>query len=351
MKKSSHTSTHLFSNSYHSKYRFGIADNGNIYSKNSQPTQDIFCRRLARLYNSKSVISCKTQTIINSMVSALASGNEKIAINTALFPPLHKAILTACDKLSVKIVYFNDNTTLTDTIQQGVKAVILSCVSVDCCYANIHQVKKLCKEYHTPLIIDNTLATVFSCNPLSQGADIVLEMSQLVSVGDEKDHYTTIIERDSFEWLKSNGYSKLYPYRNSSYPFTAYLRAKCRKTNENQNKETQADYYMLCEGLRTLYDRFNLHTKNSYLLIKLLQRYSHSISYNYYNNKSPIFITANLLPEYTQLLKDKLINSTVQNKDQLCTMFNCTSVFFNNNTIHIKIGTEPYSYLRLLFSV
>ncbi len=350
MKKSTHTSTHLFSNNYHSKYRFGLMDNGNIYSKSAQPTRDIFCRRLARLYNSKSIISNKNNLIIENMLSALASGNEKIAISTALFPPLHKAILSACARLCVKIVYFNSLTDLAKAIQQGIKAVILSCVSVDCCFVNIYQAKTLCKKAHTPLIVDNTMATVFSCNPLLQGANIVVEMSQLMSAGDEKNSYTTLLENENFDWLKSNGYSKLYPYRDSSYPLTAYIKAKSKRANQNQDKEMQADYYMLCEGLRTLCDRFGLHSQNSRLLARILQRYSHNISYNYYNNH-PIFITAGLLPEYSEKLKKKLLSSTVKSKEQLCNMYNCTAVFFEKDTLYIKIGTEPYSYLKLLFSI
>lgn len=351
MKKNTHTSTQLFSNSYHSKYRFGLMDNGNVYSKNAQPAQDIFCRRLARLYNSKSILSCKTDIIVESMLSALASGNEKIAVSSAIFPPLHNAILSACNKLGVRIVYFNDFEALTEAVQQNVKAVIMSCVSVDCCYINIHQAKNICKKAEIPFIVDNTIATVFSHNPLLHGANIVIEMSHLVSAGDEQNSYTSIMENGSFNWLKNNGYSKLYPYRNSNYPLTAYTRAKCKRANNVQDKETQADYYMLCEGLRTLYNRFNVHNYNSYMLVKLLQKYAYNVSYNYYNSKHPVFITVDLIPKYTPKLEEKLFISTVKSKEQLCNMFNCTSVYFQENTAYIKIGTEPFGYLKLLFNI
>ena len=43
------TSSFLFTNMSDSERRFGILENGNIYSKNAQPSRDIFQRRMAKL--------------------------------------------------------------------------------------------------------------------------------------------------------------------------------------------------------------------------------------------------------------------------------------------------------------
>ena len=91
------TSSFLFTNMSDSERRFGILENGNIYSKNAQPSRDIFQRRMARLYDCKSSFSNKAYSVSELLLTALASGNEKIALHTATFFPLKKMILSIAD--------------------------------------------------------------------------------------------------------------------------------------------------------------------------------------------------------------------------------------------------------------
>ena len=343
------TSSLLFSNVNDSRIRFGIKDNGNIYSKNAQPAQDIFQRRIARLYNCPTAFSNKTEAVADALLTALAGGNEKIAISSATFPPLYNALLLTAYKKGIKLIEFNSPRSLHSAIEQGVKAVIISSSSLEYGGINILRAGNICYKAKIPFIVDNTVATVFAFNPFCYNVDIVLEMSQLTSAGDEKNSYITLLENSKFNWMYNNKYSKLYPFRKSSAPVTMYVRSRCKNINTYASKEIQSEFYMLCEGLRTLESRINIYSRNIVLLTKLLQNYSDEIFYNFHRQKASLFLKAKILPEYTQLLKEKLSGITVINKNRLFSIYGCTSAYFEDNILYIKSGTEPTGYLIQLF--
>ena len=349
LEKKIKTSSFVFSNVNDSRIRFGICDNGNVYSKNAQPAQDIFQRRIARLYNSYTAFSNKTETVIEALLTALAGGNEKIAVNSTTFPPLYNALLLTAYKKGIKLIEFNSPRSLHSAVEQGVKAVIMSSSSLECCNISVLRAGNICYKEKIPFIVDNTVATVFAFNPFCYNVDIVLEMSQLISAGDEKNSYITMLEKSNFNWMYNNRYSKLYPFRKNNTPLTMYVRSRCKNINTYASKEIQSEFYMLCEGLRTLENRINIYSQNTFLITKLLKKYSDEISYNLHRQKASLFLRAKILPEYTQFLKEKLSGITVLNKNRLFSIYGCTSAYFEDNILYIKSGTEPTGYLTQLF--
>lgn len=345
------TSTFLFSDKSDSKIRFGIEDNGTEYSKSAQPSQDVFTRRIARLYNAKTAYSNKAENIIEPFIMALASGNEKIAVSATVFSMLNDLIISYANSHCIKLVLFEDIKQLKSALKNGVKAVIISTSAINCCTINTAQAGKLCCEYHTPLIVDNTLTTAFNYNPFVDGADFVLEMSQLVSVNEEKNLYITLLERTGFDWLRNNRYSKLFPYRNSTKPVTAFIKSKCKAFNIESNKAIQAEYFSMCEGLRTLNDRIKIHSNNSKFIAGLLSEYCTELSYNFVNNKNSICLTVRLMPEFCDIVKEKLLPVTIYRQERLYSMYSCTAVYFDNDVMYIKAGTEPVGYLKQIFSI
>lgn len=343
------TSTFLFSGKADSEIRFGLEDNGTVYSKSAQPSQDIFERRIARLYSRKIAYSNKAENIIDALLMAIASGNETIAVSTTVFAPLNDLINLSANNHCIKLVWFDDVRQLKSALKNGAKAVILSTSAVNCCAVSTAQASKLCKEYRTPLVVDNTLTTAFNYNPFADDADFVLEMSQLVSVSDEKNLYITILEKSGFDWLYNNRYSKLFPYRNSRKPVTMFIKSKCKTLDTENNKVAQAEFFTMCEGLRTLNQRFNIHSNNNKFISDILQKYCSEISYNFINNKNSICLTAKPTAQFAERVKEKLLPVTFYKQERLYSMYSCTAVYFDNDVMHIKAGTEPASYLKQIF--
>lgn len=349
--QSAKTSTFLFSGKADSGIRFGLEDNGTVYSKTAQPSQDVFTRRIARLYSKKIAYSNKAENIIDALLMALASGNETLAVSTTVFAPLSDLINSSADNHCIRLVMFDDIKQLKSALKNGAKAVILSSSSVNCCAVNTAQASRLCNEYRTPLVVDNTLTTAFNYNPFVDNADFVLEMSHLVSVSDEKNLYITILEKTGFDWLYNNRYSKLFPYHNSHKPVTMFIKSKCKTLDTENNKVAQAEFFTMCEGLRTLNQRFNIHSKNNKFIAEILKKYCSDISFNFINNKNSICLTAKPTAQFAEMVKEKLLPVTFYKQERLYSMYSCTAVYFDNDVMYIKAGTEPKSYLKQIFKL
>lgn len=343
------TSTFLFSDKADCKVRFGIEDNGTAYSKSAQPSQDIFNRRIARLYNKQIAYSNKAENIIDALLMALASGNEKIAVASTVFTPLKSIIEDCANNHSIRLAWFDDIKQLKSALKNGAKAVVLSTSATACCTVSTAQANKLCKEYRTPIVVDNTLTSAFNYNPFVDDADFVLEMSHMVSVSDEKNIYITFMEKSGFDWLYNNRYSKLFPYRNNQKPVTMFIKSKCKTIDIENNKVAQAEFFTMCEGLRTLKQRLNIHSANNKFIVEVLKDYCSDISFNFINNSNSICLTAKPKPEFCEIIKEKLLPITFYKQERLYSMYSCTAVFIEDDIIYIKAGTEPVKYLKQLF--
>ncbi len=347
------TSSFLFTNMSDSERRFGILENGNIYSKNAQPSRDIFQRRMARLYDCKSSFSNKAYSVSELLLTALASGNEKIALHTATFFPLKKMILSIADSHSIRIVMFEKASELENIAKNGVKAVIMSSMSAEYGFLCMKEASSVCRKFNIPLVADNTLTTVFILNPFDFGADLVMELSQLISAGNGKNCYLTLMEKNSLNCLhENNKYIRLFPFLKYSYPITAYLSLKSRRAGLlSGSKEVQAEYYMLCQGLKTLENRIEIHSQNSRIIAETAAGFSSDISYSMFNDRCFLFLR--IAPEKNKIdaVMEKLSDITVRSFSDLFSIYSCTAVYFSEKYMYVKSGTEPTGYLKQLFTI
>lgn len=352
-KQKAKTSSLLFTNIHDSRVRFGIAENGTVYSKNSQPAKDIFQRRMARLYECKSAFSGKAYVTAELLLTALASGNEKIALHTSTLFPLKRIILSVADAHSIKIIAFENISELEHIAKSGIKAVIMSSMSADNNSVCLKEVSEVCKKFSIPFAADNTLTTAFILNPFDFGADLVIELSQLISAGNEKNSYLTLMEKNSLDCLhENNKYIRLFPFLKYSCPVTVYLSSKSRRKGfSSDSKETEAEYYMLCQGLKTLESRVEIHCINSRTIAETAGSFSSDISYNIFNEKCFLFLRITPQKDKVNILKKRLYDITVRGYEDLFSMYNCTSVYFSEKYMCVKAGTEPSGYLKQLFII
>ena len=345
----SKTSAFLFTTPDDSKKRFGIDSNENVYSKDSLPAKDIFQRRMARRYHCPNTISHHAEAVMDILITVLASGNEKIAVHQYCFSPLYKMLNTVAQIHSIKTVEFSDKISLQQAVKSGVKAVFLSSANVDCHVMDIGECADIAHSQNIPLIVDNTVATSCIVNPFDFGADIVIELSGMISVEKNKNTYITLMDNNVFDWSLKNKYIRIFPFLKYPAPFTACMNFKCRKSAPVLNKENQAEFFMLCESLKTLDNRMTVHSRNVKTVAEILTPYTKSICLQIFPDGNAMFLKAVLLPEKSGELKFSLRNVTVRNIKQFYHTYSCTAVFFKGDTIYVRCGTEPENYIHHIF--
>ena len=343
-------SSFLFANSDDSQKRFGIRQNENVYSKDSAPAKDVFQKRMARLYHCDNIICNHTFLILDLMIVALASGNEKIAVHRNCFPALWKTLRYVSELHSIKIAEFTDLFSLEDALKSGVKAVFSSSACVECNCPPVAQTADMAHSYHVPVIIDNTVTTPCIVNPLRCGADLVLQFSDMISALKTKNSYLTVLDNNHFDWSYQNKYIRIFPFLKYAAPFRAYLNFKCKKTAPVLTKENQSEFFMLCEGLKSLDSRMHIHSDNCKTVMKILEKYAVHLTAQTFENGNAMFVKTEIKQEFSASLQSALRNITAKNIEQLYEMYSCTSVFFEKNTLYVQCGTEPETYLQQFFT-
>lgn len=128
-----------------------------------------------------------------------------------------------------------------------------------------------------------------------------------------------------------------------------FIKSKCKTIDIENNKVAQAEFFTMCEGLRTLKQRLNIHSANNKFIVEVLKDYCSDISFNFINNSNSICLTAKPKPEFCEIIKEKLLPITFYKQERLYSMYSCTAVFIEDDIIYIKAGTEPVKYLKQLF--
>ena len=345
----SKSSSFLFSTLNDSKKRFGIENNENVYSKDSQPAKDVFQKRMVRRYHCPDMITHHAKILTDILLSVLASGNEKIAVHQYCFAPLRKILDSVTQIHGIRILEFADEISLRKIADSGIKAVFLSSSCVECENMEITSVKEISHHYHVPLIVDNTLATSCIVNPLELGADIVMVFSGMISVESNKNNYLSLIDGNTFDWAYKSQYIRIFPFLKYAVPLISCMKFKCRKSAPVLNRENQAEFFMLCEGLQTLDNRMTVHSENARTVAQILQPYAKKITLQQFPNGNVMFLKAHLQTEWSEKFRLSLKSISVSNTKQFYHTYSCTSVCQQGDILYIKCGTEPESYIRHLF--
>ena len=204
------TSSYVFHNSQHAADRFGLRDAGNIYGRLTNPTEDIFEKRIAALEGG---------------VAALAVGSGAAALTYALQAVAHKGDHIVAAKniyggtynlLAHTLPDFGIETTFVDpfdydaieaAIQDNTTGIEIETLgNPNSEVVDIERIAKIAHAHNIPLIVDNTFATPYLVRPIEYGADIVVHSATKFIGG----HGTTIggviIDSGNFDWTSSDKY-------------------------------------------------------------------------------------------------------------------------------------------------
>lgn len=146
---------------------------------------------------------------------------------------------------------------------------------------DFNKFSSIAKELNVPLVIDNTLATPYLCNPFDLGANIVVHSTSKYSDGHAQALGGIVVDGGNFNW--NNGkYPELVDPDESyhgisyveSFKESAYI-TKLRVTLLRDLGATPSPFnaYLTNLGLETLHLRMERHSKNALELARWLKHH------------------------------------------------------------------------------
>lgn len=275
----------VFHDSQHAADRFGLKDAGNIYGRLTNPTQDVFERRIASLEGGSAALAVASgAAAINYTITALARSGEHIVASKTIYGGTYNLLAHTLPLSSGITTTFADpyvEGSFEAAIQDNTKAIFIETLgNPNSNIVDIEEIAKVAHRHGIPLVVDSTFATPYLVRPFEWGADIVVH-SATKFIGGHGTAIGGVIIDGGFDWKKSGKYpwiSEPNPsYHGVSFAdaagsaaFVTYIRAILLRDTGSTLSPFHA--FLFLQGLETLSLRVERHVENALKIVDYLNK-------------------------------------------------------------------------------
>lgn len=277
------TTSYVFHDSQHAADRFGLRDAGNIYGRLTNPTQDVFERRIAALEGGSAALAVASgAAAISYTIQSLAKAGENIVAAETIYGGTYNLLAHTLPNygITTKFVDPDAEGAFESAIDENTRAIYIETLgNPNSNIIDIEALAKLAHAHNIPLVVDSTFATPFLLRPIEYGADIVVHSATKFIGGHGTAIGGVIIESGKFDWAKSGKFPQ-FSEPNPSYhgavftqaapgaSFVTYIRAILLRDTGATLSPFHA--FIFLQGLETLSLRVERHAENTKKVIEFL---------------------------------------------------------------------------------
>ena len=280
------TSSYVFRNSDHAAARFGLADAGNIYGRLTNPTEDVFERRIVALEGGVAALAVASgAAAISYTIENLAQNGDHIVAAKNIYGGSYNLLAHTLPQYGIETSFVNifDEEEVKAAIKDNTKAIFIETLgNPNSDVVDIEGIAKIAHDNKIPLVVDNTFATPYLVRPIEYGADIVVHSATKFIGG----HGTTIggviVDSGKFDWEASGKFASLVD-PNPSYHGVSFTKAvgpaafvtKIRAILLRDTGATLSPFhaFFFLQGLETLSLRVERHTENAAKVVEYLKNH------------------------------------------------------------------------------
>ncbi len=280
------TSSYVFRNCDHAAARFGLSDAGNIYGRLTNPTEDVFEKRIAALEGGVAALAVAsgaaavTYTILN-----LAQNGDNIVSAKNIYGGSFNLFEHTLPQYGIETNFvdiFNEEE-VESAINEKTKALYIETLgNPNSDVVDIESVAKIAHKHKIPLVVDNTFATPYLVRPIEYGADIVVHSATKFIGGHGTSIGGVIVDGGKFDWEASGKFDSLTKpnpsYHGISFTQTCGAAAFVTKVRAILLRDTGAtvspfNAFLFLQGLETLSLRVERHTYNALKVVEFLNNH------------------------------------------------------------------------------
>jgi O-acetylhomoserine (thiol)-lyase len=279
------TTSYVFRDADHAAALFNLQEVGYIYSRLTNPTVAVLQERLATLEGGVGAVCCSSghAAQIMALFPLMAPGCNVVA-STRLYGGTVTQFSQTIKRFgwSAKFVDTDDLDAVRDAIDENTRAVFCESIANPGGYVtDIRAIADVADAAGLPLIVDNTTATPYLCNPIAQGATLVVHSTTKYLTGNGTVTGGVVIDSGNFDWSASDKFPSL------SAPEPAYHGLKFHETfgslaftfhgiaiglrDLGMTMNPQAAHYTLM-GIETLSLRMQRHCENAMKVASWLEQ-------------------------------------------------------------------------------
>ena len=270
------TTAYVFRDADHAAALFNLQEVGYIYSRLTNPTVAVLAERIATLEGGVGAVCTSSghAAQIMALYPLMAPGLNIVA-STRLYGGTVTQFTQVFKRFGweTKFVDFDDTAAVEAAIDENTRAVFCESIANPGGYiTDLDAISAIADKAGLPLVVDNTTATPYLCNPIKHGATLVIHSTTKYLTGNGTVTGGCIVDSGKFDWSASGKFPSL------SLPEPAYHGLKFHETfgalaytffgiaiglrDLGMTMNPQAAHYTLM-GIETLSLRMEKHVANA----------------------------------------------------------------------------------------
>ncbi|MCD8879669.1 homocysteine synthase [Staphylococcus kloosii] len=287
------TSSYTFDDTNHAQSLFSLAENGNIYTRIMNPTQNVLEERLTALEGGVGALATSSgQAAIHLALLNIVETGDEIVASSNLYGGTYNLLNVPFKKLGIKVHFVDPSNpeNFKQAINDKTKAVYAETIGnprID--VLDIEAVAKIAHANELPLIVDNTFPTPYLLRPFEFGADIIVHSATKFIGGHGTSIGGVIVDSGNFNWNNGKYPGLVEPdesYHGISYVndvgAAAYItKARVQLLRDLGSAVSPFNVHEFLIGLETLHLRMQRHSENALRVAQYLNEHPKVTWVNY----------------------------------------------------------------------
>lgn len=279
------TTAYVFRDADHAAALFNLQEVGYIYSRLTNPTVAVLAERIATLEGGVGAVCTSSghAAQIMALYPLMAPGLNIVA-STRLYGGTVTQFTQVFKRFGweTKFVDFDDTAAVEAAIDENTRAIFCESIANPGGYiTDLDAIGAIADKAGLPMVVDNTTATPYLCNPIAHGATLVIYSTTKYLTGNGTVTGGCIVDSGKFDWSASDKFPSL------SQPEPAYHGLKFHETfgalaytffgiaiglrDLGMTMNPQAAHYTLM-GIETLSLRMEKHVANAQKIAAWLEK-------------------------------------------------------------------------------
>lgn len=279
------TTAYNFKDSEHAANLFELKEAGYIYSRLTNPTTDVFEKRIAALEGGVGALAFASgHAAIHGAIVNIAQAGDEIVSSSTLYGGTYNMFAYTLPRLGIKVQFVDAShpENFEKAITPQTKALYAETIGnpkID--VLDIEKVAAIAHKHGIPLIVDSTFTTPYLCRPLDFGADIVVHSATKFIGGHGTSMGGVVIDGGKFDW--NNGKFPLLSEADPSYhglkysealgPVAFITRLRVQVLRDLGACVSPFNSFAFLQGLETLHLRMQRHAENALAVAQYLEQH------------------------------------------------------------------------------
>jgi len=207
------TTAYVFRDADHAAALFNLAEVGYIYSRLTNPTVAVLAERICALEGGAGAVCCSSGHAAQIMaLFPLMGPGRNVVASTRLYGGTVTQFSQTIKRFgwSAKFVDFDDLDAVKAAIDDDTRAVFCESIANPGGYiTDLDAISALTDAASVPLIVDNTSATPYLCNPIDHGATLVVHSTTKYLTGNGTVTGGCVVDSGKFDWMATDKFPSL----------------------------------------------------------------------------------------------------------------------------------------------